>query len=172
MIRIMKTVIVFLFFALASTCNVDAQKPYVSMKECGNDTIKYIEANLRDNKDRYIGKPYGLFTNEFELGICIKKSFAWRQPQENQIWGIWVNYIGDDYFYYRDQRPFYDIFIEFERPYLKTLDEWFRECNYIGPRYGEYRHSFDDYIVKDIELRVGLEWWEDPKNRQWKGAKL
>lgn len=32
----MKTVIVFLFFALALIDNVDAQKPYVSMKECGN----------------------------------------------------------------------------------------------------------------------------------------
>ena len=85
MIRIMKTVIVFLFFALASTCNVDAQKPYVSMKECGNDTIKYIEANLRDNKERYIGKPYGLFTNEFELGICIKNLLRADNPKKTKF---------------------------------------------------------------------------------------
>ena len=85
MIRIMKTVIVFLFFALASTCNVDAQKPYVSMQECGNDTIRYIETNLRDNKDRYIGKPYGLFTNEFELGICIKNLLQTDNPKKTKF---------------------------------------------------------------------------------------
>ncbi|WP_291537681.1 hypothetical protein, partial [Bacteroides sp.] len=63
----MKTMIVFLFFALALISNISAQKPYVSMDECDNDTIKYLETNLRDNKERYIGKPFAVFTDEFEM---------------------------------------------------------------------------------------------------------
>ena len=166
--KVMKTMIVFLFFAWTLISNVSAQKPYVSMKECGNDTIKYIETNLRDNKERYIGKPFAVFTDEFEMNIRFRRICTRRQPDTSQIWGIMLNYIEDDYYYIRDQRRFYDILIEFERPYLKTGLDYSWKSNTLG----QDRHYFDDYIVKDIEIRDGLEWWKTQEGSLWKGGEL
>ena len=165
----MKTMIVFLFFALALISNISAQKPYVSMNECDNDTIKYLETNLRDNKERYIGKPFAVFTSEFEMDFSFKRIFDGRQPIESQIWGVMLRYIEDDYYYIKYQWPFYDILIEFERPYLKTGVDYSRNGSTL---LGKARHYFDDYIVKDIEIRDGLEWWKTPEGCLWKGGKL
>ena len=167
--KVMKTMIVFLFFAWTLISNVSAQKPYVSMKECGNDTIKYIETNLRDNKERYIGKPFAVFTSEFEMDFSFKRIFDGRQPIESQIWGVMLRYIEDDYYYIKYQWPFYDILIEFERPYLKTGVDYSRNGSTL---LGKARHYFDDYIVKDIEIRDGLEWWKTQEGSLWKGGEL
>ena len=167
--KAMKTMIVFLFFAWTLISNVSAQKPYVSMKECGNDTIKYIETNLRDNKERYIGKPFAVFTDEFEMDFSFQRNFDGRQPIENQIWGVMLGYIEDDYYYIKYQWPFYDILIEFERPYLKTGPDFSWEGSHV---LGKGRHYFDDYIVKDIEIRDGLEWWKTQEGSLWKGGEL
>ena len=53
--RIMKRVLLFLgvFVLLTSSGGV---KEYVSMKECGNDTLKYVRTNYVDNMERYVGK--------------------------------------------------------------------------------------------------------------------
>ena len=107
--KAMKTMIVFLFFAWTLISNVSAQKTYVSMKECGNDTIKYLETNLRDNKERYIGKPFAVFTDEFEMDFSFQRIFDGRQPIKDQIWGVMLGYIEDDYYYIKYQWPFYDI---------------------------------------------------------------
>ena len=155
----MKTMIVFLFFALALISNISAQKPYVSMNECDNDTIKYLETNLRDNKERYIGKPFAVFTSEFEMDFSFQRIFDGRQPIKDQIWGVMLGYIEDDY---------YDILIEFERPYLKTGLDYSWKSNTLG----QDRHYFDDYIVKDIEIRDGLEWWKTQEGSLWKGGEL
>ena len=167
--KVMKTMIVFLFFAWTLISNVSAQKPYVSMKECGNDTIKYIETNLRDNKERYIGKPFAVFTDEFEMDFSFKRIFDGRQPIKDQIWGVMLRYIEDDYYYIKYQWPFYDILIEFERPYLKTGPDYSRNGSTL---LGKARHYFDDYIVKDIEIRDGLEWWKTQEGSLWKGGEL
>ena len=164
----MKTMIVFLFFALALISNISAQKPYVSMNECDNDTIKYLETNLRDNKERYIGKPFAVFTSEFEMDFSVKRIFDGRQPIKDQIWGVMLCYIEDDYYYIKYQWPFYDILIEFERPYLKTGLDYSWKSNTLG----QDRHYFDDYIVKDIEIRDGLEWWKTQEGSLWKGGEL
>ena len=166
--KVMKTMIVFLFFALALISNISAQKPYVSMNECDNDTIKYLETNLRDNKERYIGKPFAVFTSEFEMDFSVKRIFDGRQPIKDQIWGVMLRYIEDDYYYIKYQWPFYDILIEFERPYLKTGLDYSWKSNTLG----QDRHYFDDYIVKDIEIRDGLEWWKTQEGSLWKGGEL
>ena len=167
--KVMKTMIVFLFFAWTLISNISAQKPYVSMKECGNDTIKYIETNLRDNKERYIGKPFAVFTSEFEMDIRFQRNFDGRQPIKNQIWGVMLGYIEDDYYYIKYQWPFYDILIEFERPYLKTGPDFSWEGSHV---LGKLQHSVVDYIVKDIEIRDGLEWWKTQEGSLWKGGEL
>ena len=78
----MKKIFLILFF---TTIVVESfsQSGYVSLKECNNDTLKYMEVNFITHKDRYINQPFSEFTNEFELDIYLQRPFNGRRSEEH-----------------------------------------------------------------------------------------
>lgn len=168
----MKRFVVFLFFAVFLFSTIFAQNSYVSMGDCQNDTVKYIETNFRDNKERYIGQPFSLFSNDMEFDLYVVKSFIRREPNEKEIWGLKLMYInpGNDYYFFRDKRLYYNIYLEFERPYLKTDEEWDKLTTYQPAKVNYSRSFFADCIIKDIALSSGLD-ENDPYWHAWKEAR-
>ena len=138
----MKQLFLILFF---TTIVVESfsQSGYVSLKECNNDTLKYMEVNFITHKDRYINQPFSKFTNEFELDIYLKWPFDGRIPDKSKFWGASMTYV------------------EFERPYLKGPEDTRFMIKKGMPNL--YRSLFKDQVIKDLEIRL-VE--NDP--RSWK----
>ena len=156
----MKQLFLILFF---TTIVVESfsQSGYVSLKECNNDTLKYMEVNFITHKDRYINQPFSKFTIEFELDIYLKCPFDGRIPDKSKFWGASMTYVMEDYYYWRDKRPLYFIYVEFERPYLKGPEDTRFMIKKGMPNL--YRSLFKDQVIKDLEIRL-VE--NDP--RSWK----
>ncbi|WP_289292570.1 hypothetical protein [Bacteroides sp. 41_26] len=157
----MKKLFLVLFFTTSLVVESFSQSGYVSLKECNNDTLKYMEVNFITHKDRYINQPFSKFTDEFELDIYLQSPFNGRLPDKSKYWGASMTYVMEDYYYWRDKRPLYFIYVEFERPYLKNGEDIHYSVRKSIPNL--YRSLFKDQVIKDLEIRL-VE--NDP--RSWK----
>ena len=101
----MKQLFLILFFTTSLVVESFSQSGYVSLKECNNDTLKYMEVNFITHKDRYINQPFSKFTDEFELDIYLKWPFDGRIPDKSKFWGASMTYVMEDYYYWRDNVP-------------------------------------------------------------------
>ena len=140
----MKQLFLILFFTTSLVVESFSQSGYVSLKECNNDTLKYMEVNFITHKDRYINQPFSKFTDEFELDIYLKWPFDGRIPDKSKFWGASMTYV-----------------MEFERPYLKGPEDTRFMIKKGMPNL--YRSLFKDQVIKDLEIRL-VE--NDP--RSWK----
>ena len=145
----MKRVLLFLgvFVLLTSSGGV---KEYVSMKACGNDTLKYVRTNYVDNMDRYVGKTmkYLLDETEFEIGIFVE---AWTlaPPDKAQIFAVT--------FYFEDsEKVWYAWDINFKKPYKWTgQTEYYEHSNLdvpFDPWDDFYYNVFKDYVIEKMEV--------------------
>ena len=145
----MKRVLLFLgvFVLLTSSGGV---KEYVSMKACGNDTLKYVRTNYVDNMDRYVGKTmkYLLDETEFEIGIFVE---AWTlaPPDKAQIFAV--------KFYFEDsEKVWYAWDIYFKKPYKWTgQTEYYEHSNLdvpFDPWDDFYYNVFKDYVIESMEV--------------------
>ena len=169
----MRTIFLLLMFLISvsifgqeSSASVNHPKPYVSA--CNNDTLKYIETNFIQNKERYIGQPYSKFSREFELDMYIGRLYQWGRPADGtNIWGTQINYTAESFYFQRRNKKFYVIFLEFEPPY--TVRPPFA----MGAK-NDHRDLFDVYTIKDMEVKCGLVYsQEDIEQFQlWKGSKF
>ena len=125
-------------------------KEYVSMKECGNDTLKYVRTNYVDNMDRYVGKTmkYLLDETEFEIGIFVE---AWTlaPPDKAQIFAVT--------FYFEDsEKVWYAWDINFKKPYKWTgQTEYYEHSNLdvpFDPWDDFYYNVFKDYVIESMEV--------------------
>lgn len=69
---------------LYCTISLLGQK-YYTLKECGDDPLKYIEKNYQDNAKEYIGKAIGNWTDECEIKLInfITVEYSpWGTPKE------------------------------------------------------------------------------------------
>jgi hypothetical protein len=159
-------------FGQESSVSVNTQKPYVSLQECNNDTIKYIETNFIQNKERYIGQPYSKFSKEFELDIYIRRMYKLGRPDDGtNVWGLRIDYVQDTYYSFwikNKNKKYYVIFLEFERPY--TIKPPFR----TAIRKNEFRDLFNVYTIKDMEVKCGLVKTKEERENfgLWKGSKF
>ena len=157
----MKQLFLILFFTTSLVVESFSQSGYVSLKECNNDTLKYMEVTFITHKDRYINQPFSKFTDEFELDIYLKWPFDGRIPDKSKFWGASMTYVMEDYYYWRDKRPLYFIYVEFERPYLNGPEDTRFMIKKGMPNL--YCSLFKDQVIKDLEIRL-VE--NDP--RSWK----
>ena len=89
----MKQLFLILFFTTSLVVESFSQSGYVSLKECNNDTLKYMEVNFITHKDRYINQPFSMFTDEFELDIYLQSPFNGRLPDKSKYWGASMTYV-------------------------------------------------------------------------------
>lgn len=170
-----KNVFILLFLLPAISWG---QKTYVSLKQCNNDTLKYLKTNFINNKERYLNQPFSKLSQEFELDIYISEVFSGRAPKESEVWGIefFYFYPSEDFYWIRANRCYYWFLIEFERPYINSIGtiykspldySWKSEKN-------KYRELFNNCIIKDMDLRPGFYRNPDEKRRAkvgWKERK-
>ena len=145
----MKRVLLFLGLFVLLTSSVEI-KEYVSMKECGNDTLKYVRTNYVDNMERYVGKTmkYLLDETEFEIGIFVE---AWTlaPPDKAQIFAVT--------FYFEDsEKVWYAWDINFKKPYKWTgQTEYYEHSNLdvpFDPWDDFYYNVFKDYVIESMEV--------------------
>ena len=162
--------LLIVLFSLPFTVTIQAQTgDYVSMAACKNDTLKYVDINFVQNKNNYIGQPFSKFLEDFELDAYLKFSYSGRSKNSgiwSTIWGIQIVYVPEPYFYFRDNRPFYYFYFEFEAPYMVTTEIFGGTIWGSKPNY--YNHFFKDCIIKDMEARSSEEY---KKNNTWKEYK-
>lgn len=147
----MKTFIFTLMFLFPTVSW--GQKAYVSLKECNNDTVKYLKTNFINNRERYINQPFSKLTKEFELDMYISQMYSGRSPETSQVWGLKFHYIypSDEFYWDWENRLYYWFLIEFERPYITPpfVYSWNSKKN-------RYRNLFGDCIIKDMDVRPSL----------------
>ena len=137
-----------LFVLLAS---LSAPKGYVSMKECGYDTLKYVRTNYVDNMERYVGKTMAdlLDETEFEIGIFVE-SWTWASEKNSQIYAL-------TFFFENAEKVWYAWDIYFKKPY-----KWTGRAKYaehanpdipFDPWDDFYYNVFKDYVIDSMVVR-------------------
>ena len=145
----MKTIFITLLLSIASL-SIYSQNRYYTMKECNNDTLKYIEKNYEQNKVRYIGKTLQVLLDESEL------KFEEFVPGKFSPWVRDKSLIGkikDLSFtiYFKEYQ--YHIYIYVDAPYTLrwevAMDLEGDECESWGPKYYSF---YKDIKIKDIYI--------------------
>ena len=132
--------------------NIQGQtKEHVSLAECNNDTLKFIETNFIGNESHYIGKTYSDFIEDFEMNIYLCKIFYSRTPNTSEIWGIKIVYMPEIFYYIYYKRPFYAFYFEFEKPYTVTTKDF--NGSILADRPNYYNQLFKNYTIKDMAIR-------------------
>ena len=124
---------------------------HVSLADCGGDTLRYIEVNFLQNKDRYIGLKVDSLFKDLEIPI---KFFGPTGTRYRKINGMRWTYLSgserDDY--EKSGKTYYYIYIMFEEPYTVNDDVFFK----LGGAYWREKHRnfFKDFVIKDFLIWV------------------
>lgn len=150
----------FLFLELSS---VFAQKPYRSLEECENDTIRYVLYNFQENKERYIGKTMQFVFDEIDMPLMTHIFFpgsTFPMPEEERMLeGLSLSY----YCHYKMMRynklkkTYYYVSFSFRKPYTRSDQEWkdFQKATALSEDddapWGEAHYNFfKDCVIDEV----------------------
>ena len=130
---------------------------HVSLADCGGDTLRYIEVNFLQNKDRYIGLKMDSLFKDLEIPI---KYFGPISTRYNKVNGMALTYLSgnerDDF--KKTDKIYYYIYITFEEPYTVDEDVFYK----LGGAYWREKHRnfFKDFVIKDFFI------WVEPAGKK------
>ena len=157
----MKQLFLIICFAVAATVTVSGQTEYRPIESFDNDTLKFIRYNFDQNRERYVGKTYKEFVQDFGFDIRYEKLLYHREPDKKQVWGVAV-------FCYRDvtleglrKGRNWDVvlivMVEFEPPYLNSTSNIdfsdLRKANKLN-------HLFNNQVIKQMKVLTANEFDE------------
>lgn len=93
---------------------------YKSLAECNNDTLQYLLANFKDNKQQYIGKKMSVLLNDLEFAI---EDFGpLTNSRTDTITGLAIWYLTpmEQQSKYMQGLPVYELIINFEKSQYRT----------------------------------------------------
>lgn len=130
---------------------------HVSIADCGGDTLRYIEVNFLQNKDRYIGLKVDSLFKDLEIPI---KFFGPTGTRYRKINGMrWTYLSGSERTAFeKSGKTYYYIYIEFEGPFTVDRDEFLK----LGGAYwrDKHRNFFKDFVIKDFFI------WVEPAGKK------
>jgi len=156
----MRTVLFILVILVLGITNTRAQQRYIPLKEFQGDTVKYMQVNFVENKNRYIGQKVDSLLKDLEFEI-ITSFMAIRDPMDglvkNGMYGFKIKGLKFSHHNHRQQvelykkgEKYYLLYIRFAPPYTRVGNEWEQ---IKGVYWNKERRDFmKDYIIKDIEL--------------------